>query len=56
VTLARDLGMTASKTMDVFKQLGCTVQSGAENGATVRQARLMAPLQFPKPPRRRILK
>lgn len=52
--LAKDLQLTPTKTMDYFKQMGCSVESTSVNGVSMRRARLTAPLTFPKPPRRRM--
>lgn len=51
--LARDLQLTPTKTLDLFKQLGCIVEGSKVDNQSVRKARLLAPIKFPKPPRAR---
>jgi DNA-directed RNA polymerase I subunit RPA49 len=41
--LAQDLGITATKTGDLFRQLGCQVDPKS------KECKLVAPVQFPKP-------
>ena len=45
-TLAKDLQVTGTKAVDLFRQLGCVVETVAK----VRKVRLVAPVTFPKPP------
>lgn len=51
--LSRDLKITPTKTMDLFKQLGCQVETSKIEGMSAKRARLYAPVKFPKPPRGR---
>ena len=48
-SLSVDLELTQTKMADLFRQLGCQVETKKLEGKVLRHAKLVAPVQFPKP-------